>query len=137
MAINRKSVTRTRGGEKGMSLVELLIAVSVMCIAVLAIYSALVSAQCMSRSAKEDNISSFELQSIVEDVRSTPFEEILEEYPNGKFVNAYEDKSLNSERIRVDYVDEEEEPLDITFTLTWVNYQGRQCTKSLRTLVAR
>ena len=80
MAINRKSVTRTRGGEKGMSLVELLIAVSVMCIAVLAIYSALVSAQCMSRSAKEDNISSFELQSIVEDVRSTPFEEILEEY---------------------------------------------------------
>jgi Tfp pilus assembly protein PilV len=120
-----------------MTLLELAIAASLLSIAVLALFSTLVTSECMTKNARESNIAVFELQSLIEEIRGTPFDAIADSYPDGQFVAAYDTRRLNEERIRVDYVDTAAEPLDITLTITWRNYQGRNVTMNMRTLVAR
>jgi len=68
------------------------------------------------RISREVSRAAGEVQKILEEVQSTPFFQVTDEYPDGTVI---EIDGLDQGQIVVNYEDPDADPLIITATLTW------------------
>lgn len=127
--------------EKGFTLVELMITISVVAIGLLAYMSGNIAMSQTADGAYEQSVAFYDAQSVLESMRNTAQTglfptNVTATYPNNGTVSGF--SNLSSESIRIAYVDATATPLDVTATVTWSSRGGtRSMTKSVRTLMTQ
>jgi prepilin-type N-terminal cleavage/methylation domain-containing protein len=132
-------------GNKGMTLIEILIAALVFTLAFGALLSSLTATVQLIDLAKARSIAVSDLRDMMEKIRATPFADMLSLFPDslvdGPAYNSYQSivggYDLNSEQITVTYADAGSDPLEIRVDLSWQDARGRTYNISLSTFKTR
>ncbi len=126
-------------GRKGTSLIEVIIAMSVLTIALIAFLSLVFSANSLSASSREGSIASYDLQSALEDTFAVPYDDFRTRYPDGYAFPVTVYNHLRGESILLTRLAQDpggswiEYRVDITYT----NHRGRPTRDFLTTRRAR
>ncbi|MEW6745618.1 MAG: hypothetical protein AB1486_22945 [Planctomycetota bacterium] len=75
--------------EAGLSLVEAAVAATFLAIAALVAFPTMISFFELSKTARQENIAFFDLESSLDDLRSTPYDELTERFPDGSILSKY------------------------------------------------
>ena len=133
---------RRRGG---FTLVELMIAITVILVAVVSTFTAQISSHNLIRVSRETNTAIADLQAAMERVLLRPADQIplagAANFPPGASIAAFDDLHLDNERIVPAYPDfaggDVPDPLQIVLTLTWDDYRGRPRSIRLASMKTR
>jgi prepilin-type N-terminal cleavage/methylation domain-containing protein len=132
------------GSAGGFTLIELMLAVSVMLIAIMAAFSSQLSSMNLLRASRESNTAMTDLQTAMEEVLLQPIDNIPAAgfYPSGQPIAAYTNLNLPTETITPTYptfggLGPVPDPLEIVLTMTWQDWRGRPMTAQLATVKAR
>lgn len=136
---------RPRATRGGFTLLEVLIASSVIVIALLAAYSSQISSLGLLKTTRDNNTAMAELTAAMEMILTEPVDDIPiagSEYEANQAIVAFNDRSLRNERIVATYPNLPvggaiPDLLEITLTLTWTDWSGRQRNMTLRSAKAR
>jgi len=132
-------IRRTENG--GFSLLELLVAATVMTLAILGSLSAHAGSQKLARNARDTERAMSDLQAALEEVLLSPLEEVTTDFPNGAPIAAYDDLHLTGEQIVVTYPNfvggTPPDPLEVAVTVTWRGNAAGTRSLSLNTAMTR
>lgn len=135
---------RTRRGDAGFTLVELMIAIVVLLVAVLGTFAAQFRSRELLQTSRETAIAMADLQAAMEQVLLRPVDQIpvaSSAYADGQPIAAYTDLHLSGQRIVADYPGYAggaiPDPLPIVLTMTWNDPRGRPRTETLRSMKTR
>ncbi|KPJ61735.1 MAG: hypothetical protein AMS15_05890 [Planctomycetes bacterium DG_23] len=139
------SKTSLKLGQRGWSLVEVMVAVAVLAIGLLALLGSMAYAVRLSRVTREINAANFTLVSVMEDIAGTPYDDIEEEFPNGQEVTEIggieitgsDYYKLQDQVVIVNHRQMEEGILEVRATITWRTGTGRDQSMSLTTVRTR
>ena len=126
--------------EGGISLIEVTFAVAIIRVGVSVLMSQLECSYKVTSVNRETNKAMAHLEAALEKVTNTPFSKITSDFPDGSGVYLGEIDStdlLRSEYITVSYLDTDADPLQVSVTIQWTSFDGRQRTRSLATMVTR
>jgi len=112
----------TRAG--GFTLLEVMIALAVLTVSLLGCYAMILSCVTLSHTSRETNIAMFDLEAALEQVISTPFDDIPIAFPDGEPVAEFNGLHLADELITISYVDPDAEPLEIAAAIAWTDHRG-------------
>lgn len=133
-------ITNESKTARGISLVELLIAVTIITVGAMTLMAQLEASHKITTVNRETNTAMAHLQAMMEKVISVPFSDIAHTYPNGTIVyvgqSGLEDP-MNGEYVKIEYADAAADPLQITLTVYWTSFDGRMRTRSLTTMRTR
>lgn len=132
---------RIRGVEKGITLVEILLAVTILVFVTVAIIQLYLSNLGLSEIAKDETIAMAHLTNMMEAIKCTPFSNIVVDFPNGvadgtagnNYATVVGGYTLTNEHIIVSYVNPGSDPLEITASLSWQDRRGASRTGYLVT----
>ncbi|MCM8824038.1 MAG: hypothetical protein NC822_05120 [Candidatus Omnitrophica bacterium] len=127
------------------TLVEILIAITIIVFATVAIIQFYLLCLSLSEINKEETIAMADLTNMMEAIKCTPFSNIIVDFPNGvpdgpigkeypTIVGGY---FLTDEHIVVTYVDPNSDPLEIMVSISWKDRRGQTRTKYLVTKKTR
>lgn len=130
----------------GFSLLELMFAMSILTVGVMAAFSSQVGSMELMRSSRETQTASADLRAAMEDLL-TRTAEFLVEHPSSPYlpgvsIAEYEDLHLTGQRIVTSYPNYEEgedvpEILQVRLTCTWTDYEGRERDLDLVTALSQ
>jgi prepilin-type N-terminal cleavage/methylation domain-containing protein len=128
-----KTTRGRRADAAGFSLVELMIAVTVILFGLLTAYSSELSSLEVVKTSRETNTAMADLQACMESMLVLPPAEIPNPegpYAPGSIVEAFRDLHLENQRIVATYPNlvagqPVPDPLEIVLTMTWTDRQGR------------
>ena len=133
-----------RRASGGFTLVELMIAITVMMVAVLATFVTQLSSHNLMRTARDTNVAMGDLQAAIEQVLVFPCNQLPQptgRFPNGQAIAAFDGLHLANERIVVTYPGYAggaiPDPLQIVLTLTFNDHAGRQRVLRLASMKTR
>lgn len=127
------------GRRSGTTLVEVVIAMSVLSVALIAFLSLIFGANSLSASSREGSIAAYDLQSAVEDTFAIPYDDFRTRYPDGYTFPAGVYNHLRNESVRLTRVAQDpagswiEYRIEITFT----NHRGRPTRDAITTRRSR
>lgn len=129
------------GRQAGLTLVEVLIAVAILVVGSAAIIQVYLSSAAFSEINHQDTTAMAYLTNMMEAVRSTPFSNLLDDFPDGvvdgpvgkEYSNIVGDYLLPNQSITVSYQDPDSDPLEIEVSVSWENERGRSFTRYLVT----
>ena len=125
---------------RGVSLLEVMIAVAIIAIGAIVLVAQLESSYKINNDTRETNKAMAHLEAAMEKVINTTFSNIITTYPqNGSVYLTEIDCSdlLPSEHIVVTYADPDADPLEVRVTITWTSFNGRNKSRTLTTMVTR
>lgn len=138
---------RTRGGIRprtgGFSLVELMVAITVLLVAVLGTFVAQIASHDLLRQSRETNLASADLAAAMEELLVLPADQIplAGRFPPGQPIAAFEGLHLANERIVPAYPGftgpTPPDPLAIVLTLTFDDAKGRRRELRLASMKTR
>jgi len=134
---------RARGGSAGgFTLIELMVAASVLLIAVMAALTSQLSSMNLVRASRESNTAMTDLQTAMEEVLFDPIDQIPLLHPGGQALPNYTNLNLTNQTIVATYptyggAGPVPDPLEIVLTMTWLDWRGRPMTARLATVKAR
>lgn len=134
--VSEAGVTQ-RSSRRGFSLIELIISIALLSIGAISIYHAIFSYLELSEMANDRNIAFFDLETALEDIRSTPFDRIVDTYPDGSTITKFDALHLKNESVVVRYRNPNRDPLVITATISWEDSKGRARSESMHTARTR
>ena len=116
-----------------MTFIEILISTFVFTLTLAALLQSLTMSLYLTDLAKERNIAVYDLRDMMEEIRATPFANMVALFPNslpdGPVGNPYASivggYMLQNEQITVSYVDVNSDPIEIEVDLTWQDRRGR------------
>jgi len=122
---------------------ELLLAVAVLIVSLIAVLGAYHSALHLTEVSRQAAVALNDLKDMMERIKETPFNAIATNFPNGvvggpggnpynTIVGGY---TLGQEQVTVTYPNPGTDPLEVTVTLNWTN-QNRTHTRRLSTIRA-
>lgn len=125
---------------KGFGLVELLIAILVMGLGLLAAILGNIYTQQASEASYERIVAMQDSHRTIELMRDASAsgnfpDSVTTAYPNGATVTTF--NNLTNERVTIRYADPTTDPLDITVTTTWLERGRRNQSIQLRTLMTQ
>lgn len=126
----------TQAGQKGFTLIELMITMAVIVLALVGYMGANSAIQKSSEAAFEKSVAIQDANRVLEQMRRAALsgefpESVTDAFPDGEEVNGFD--SLNDQTIRVEYSDPSADPLDATVTVTWRQHGLREVSTALRT----
>ncbi len=131
-------------GKSGFTIIELMIAITVLLVAVLSTFTSQIKARDLMETSRETSIASADLQAVMERILVLPVDRIpvaASLYADGQPVAAYTNRNLRNELIVADYPGYAgaaiPDPLPIVLTLTWTDRLGRPRTMQLRSMKVR
>ncbi len=137
----RRGRARSAGG---FTLIEVMLAASVMLVSVMAAVSSQLTSMSLLRASSESNTAMTDLQTAMEEVLLQPIDNMPTAgfYPPGQPIAAYSNLNLNGETITPTYptyggVGPVPDPLELILTMTWQDWRGRPMTAQLATVKAR
>ena len=144
MTIGSKQ-NRGRGGSVGgFTLIELVLAASLLLIGVMAAFSSQLSSMNLSRASRESNTAMTDIQTAMDEVLLQPIDQIPTAgfYPPNQPIAAYTNLNLNGETVTPSYpnyggVGPVPDPLEIVLSMTWKDWRGRRMAIQLATVKAR
>ncbi len=131
--------------KKGLTLVELLIVVLVVCMAIAATLECFSQIVYLTEVARNTSVAVSDVRDMIEEIASTPFDFIVGNFPDGDidgppgndYSNVAGGYNLNNEHIVVNYVDEDSDPLEIMVTAGWTDIRGHHRSIQLSTFRTR
>ncbi len=133
-----------RSRRAGFTLVELMIAIIVLLVAVLATFTSQFRSRELLQTSRETGIAMADLQSAMEQILLRPVDQIPiagSLYEDDQPIAAFTNLHLANEVITADYPGYAggavPDPLQIALTITWTDPRGRPRTKSLRSMKTR
>ena len=123
-----------RSREQGFTLIEVVVAAMLITTASLVAFPTVLSFFDLSKTAKELNIATHDLQAATEDILATPFSQITSTYTDGQPIPKYRGLHLNQEVILISYADPLADPLEVTLEVQWLNFRGRLQNSQTRIL---
>lgn len=123
--------------EKGFTLIELIIALSIIVPVLLGTIGLNVYVFSINETSRRAMIAVQDAHTVIERIRNvskTSLAQVVTTYPNGKAVSGF--SNLPSEQVIVTYPNANADPLVITVTVDWADRQGAM-TRSLATQVTR
>lgn len=118
-------------------MLEVVIAAAVLTICSLIAYPTYLSYMDLSRQNLEENIAIFDLETALEDLKTTPFMDLKTLYPHGSFISKFNDLHLQEERVSVYYLDTLNDPLSIRLEVSWKDFQRNTQTKFIITALTK
>lgn len=134
---------RTERGTAGFTLVELMVAIGVLLVASMAAFSSQLASLNLMKTSRETDTAMAELQSAMEQVLAKPLAVLAEadgdaELPDGAQLADFNDRNLTDERMVVTYPGytggDVPDPLTITLTVSWSDFQGRSRSLELTSM---
>lgn len=139
-----KTHMAARGRRAGFTLIELMIAITVLLVAVLGTFVSQLKARELMQTSRETSIAMADLQGAMEQILLRPVDLIpvaSSAYADDQPIAAYTDLHLPNQRIVADYPGFSggavPDPLPIVLTMTWTDPRGRPRTKTLRSMKTR
>jgi len=133
-----------RGRRAGFTLIELMIAITVLLVAVLGTFTSQLKARELLQTSRETSIAMADLQGAMEQILLRPVDLIpvpTSAYADDQPIAAYTDLHLPNQQIVADYPGYSggavPDPLTIVLTMTWTDPRGRPRTKTLRSMKTR
>jgi len=130
--------------KRGISLVELMVAVTVLTLAILGTLTTQASCRKLSKTGRETTRAVADLQSAMEEILLLPIEDIPHEdgdYAPGLPIARFTDLHLNGETITPTYPGlgggVVPDPLEIILTCQWIDHGGRARTLTFANLKTR
>ncbi len=128
----------------GFTLLELMFALTIMAVGVMAAFMSQMGSMSLMRTAEEQEVVLTDLQACVEEMLSLNPEDLpltSSDYTEGQSIAAFEDLHLRDERIVATYPDytggSVPDPLVIRLTASWTDFEGHPRTMDLVTAVTR
>jgi prepilin-type N-terminal cleavage/methylation domain-containing protein len=124
----------------GFTVLELMVAISVLLVATLTALSSQVTSMNLMNTSRETNTAISDLQAAMEQLLLVPALELPEheDFGHERIITAFDDLHLAGERIVVTYPGYDgatvPDPLPIVLTLNWNDYAGRPRDLSLRSM---
>jgi hypothetical protein len=133
---------KIRKSNAGITLVEILAAITIMVFATVAIMQFYLSSLTLSETNKEATIAMVHLTNMMETIGCTPFSNMLTDFPNGvldgtinnNYATLVGGYVLKNEHIVVSYVNSSSDPLEIMVSVSW---QDRSRVTRARYLVTK
>ncbi|MHC4376080.1 MAG: type IV pilus modification PilV family protein [Planctomycetota bacterium] len=136
--------THPRGSSGGFTLLELMFALTIMAVGVMAAFMSQMGSMSLMRTAEEQEIILTDLQTCVEEMLSLNPEDLplsSSEYTDGESIAAYEELHLRDERIVATYPEftggDVPDPLVIRLSASWTDFDGHPRSLDLVTAVTR
>lgn len=131
--------------KNGITLVEILLAITILVFASVAILQTYLQNLNFSDLIKEHTVALHHAINIMEDIKCTPFSNLIIRYPNGvvdgpagnNYATLAGGYTLINEHITVSYLNPNADPLEITVSLSWQDKRGVSRTTSLLTKKTR
>ena len=134
--------THPRGVTGGFTLLELMFALTIMSVGVMAAFMSQMGSMSLMRTAEEQEIILTDLQACVEEMLSLNPEDLplsSSDYTDGEPIAAYEELHLRGQRIVATYPEFSgvvvPDPLVIRLSASWTDFEGQPRTMSLVTAV--
>jgi Tfp pilus assembly protein PilV len=132
---------RIRKNKSGITLVEILLAITIMVFATVAIMQFYLSSLALSETNKEATVAMAHLTNMMEAIKCTPFSNMLTDFPNGvadgtihnNYATLVGGYILNNEHIVVSYVNPSSDPLEAMVSVSWQDRSKATRTKYLVT----
>lgn len=123
-------------------MVEMLIAIGVFLVAVVAAFSSQLASMGVVSTSRETSVAGSELQAAMEEMLVLQLQRIPRDFPAGQEIPRYAGRNLQDERIVPTYpgltdLDDPPNPLQIVLELSWSDGAGRTRTSTLATTKAR
>ncbi|MFH1799692.1 MAG: prepilin-type N-terminal cleavage/methylation domain-containing protein [Candidatus Omnitrophota bacterium] len=126
----------------GFTIIELMIALLVLTLMIGSYVGANVKAQQNTEEMNERTVALQDANRVIERMRDTSNAESLSfpsgtvaVYPNDGTIEGF--NNLTDEVVTVSYADESANPLDVTVTVTWTSYTGREHTETVKTHITQ
>lgn len=127
--------------ESGVTLVEILVAITILVFATAAIIQFYLSSLGLSEINKEETIAMTHSINMMEAIKCTPFNNIIVDFPDGisdgtasnNYATLVGGYVLAGEHIVVSYVNPSSDPLEIMVSVSWQDRRGVNRTKYLVT----
>lgn len=140
----RRRPVRGRRGRAAFTLVELMIAITVLLVAVLATFVSQLTSRDLLRTARETEVAVGDLEAAMERVLVFPPDQLpgpTGRFPDGQPIAAFDGLHLPNESIVVTYPGYAggavPDPLSIVLTLTFDDFKGRQRVLRLASMKTR
>ncbi|MEZ5976837.1 MAG: prepilin-type N-terminal cleavage/methylation domain-containing protein [Planctomycetota bacterium] len=130
----------------GFSLLELMFAMTILTVGVMAAFSSQIGSAGLMRTSRETQTAVADLRAAMEDLLTRTPDFLVEHanspYRPGESVAAYEDLHLSEQRIVASYPeytagDDVPDPLAVVLTCTWEDFEGRERSLALRTVLSK
>lgn len=130
---------------KGMTLIEVLIAVLVFSVALGALLNSLVAIVDLVDLSKDKTVANGDLKNMLERIKATPFDSIPTRFTDGLadgpaanlYTNIVGGYTLRNEHITVTYPNPNSDPLEILIRLNWQDKKGRNFNTTVSTFRTR
>ena len=130
---------RKASSRAGFTFIEVLVAVALLVIGFLGLYSSFHASALLRETANETNAAMFKLQTTVEYLFSLPFDDITTVLPQDAPIDitalmdsdTANDYWLNNESVTIFYEDPLADPLKFTVTVNWNSRTGSPRSKSV------
>lgn len=124
--------TENKRNKKGLTLIEVLVATSIIVFASLGLLQFYLSTLSLSETNNQESLAMTHVATMLEAIRCTPFSQITTDFPDGvvdgSVGNAYATLVggyvLPQEHIIVSYVNPNNDPLEITARINWQDKRG-------------
>ncbi len=132
---------RAGNKERGTSLVEILVALTIFVIAMSGLLGSIFAVVYLSETSRNLTVATSDLNNIMERIRATPFDHLAADFPqgvaDGTAANPYQSivggYRLNNEHITITYANPASDPREIKGTVAWQDKKGRSYTASFST----
>jgi len=132
---------KMRNSQSGISLVEILVAITILVFATSAIIQFYLSSLNLSETNKEGTVAMAHVINMMEVIKCTPFSNIIVNFPNGvsdgppanRYATLVGGYVLKEEHILVSYVNTTSDPLEIMINASWQDKKGVNRAKYLVT----
>jgi Tfp pilus assembly protein PilV len=123
----------------GTTLIEVVVAMSVLVIALISFLSLIFSANTLSASSREGSIAAYDLQSAVEDTFAVPYDEFRTRYPDGYTFPATVYKHLRNENLRLTRLAQDPGGswIEYRIQITWTDHRGKNARDAITTRRSR
>ena len=126
-----------RAVRSGTTLLEVLIASTILGVALVSFFGIMVSGQTLGGFSREGTLAACDLQSAVEDTFSVPFASVQQKFPDGSTLGDYTNLNLRNEKIRIAYLEVQPDAITYRLEIEYTNFNGHRQTDAVVTRRAR
>lgn len=136
---------RPRSARAGFTLIELMIAITVLAVAVVSTFVTQISAHNLMRTSRETSTAVADLQTAMERALLVPIDQLpiaTSPFADGQPIAAFAGRNLRSESIVATYPGwvaglDAPDPLQVVMTVTWNDFRGRTRTVRFASMKTR